>query len=137
MKKFVVLIYNDATLLEALPQEDFNTTMRECIAYADSLHADAKLLDSQMLQSPASAKTLRVRGGKRTIVDGPFTETKEMLAGFNLIEAADMDEALRIAAHFPWAETGAVEVREVVDFNTVRQQVGAPMRSAERAAHAE
>jgi hypothetical protein len=61
--------------------------------------------------------------GRRTIVDGPFTETKEMLAGFNLIEAEDMDEALRIAAQFPWVETGCVEVREVKDIEAVRQRV--------------
>jgi hypothetical protein len=57
--------------------------------------------------------------------DGPFTETKELLAGFNLIEADDIDEAVRIAAEFPWAQTGCVEVRPVRDIDAVRRRVGA------------
>ena len=59
-----------------------------------------------------------MRKGRQTVVDGPFTETKELLAGFNVIEAKDMDEAVRIAAEFPWVETGCVEVRAVRDFPT-------------------
>ena len=59
-------------------------------------------------------------------MDGPFTEAKEMLGGFNLIEARDMDEAVRIAAEFPWAQTGCVEVRPVRDLASVRRRVGAP-----------
>jgi hypothetical protein len=59
-------------------------------------------------------------------VDGPFTETKELLAGFNLIEAEDMDEAVRIAAEFPWTQTGCVEVRAVQDIEAVRRRVRRP-----------
>jgi hypothetical protein len=60
------------------------------------------------------------------IVDGPFTETKELLAGFNLIEAEDIDEAIRMAAEFPWVETGCVEVRELKDIGAVRLRVNGP-----------
>jgi hypothetical protein len=59
------------------------------------------------------------------VVDGPFAETKEYLGGFNLIEAADMDEAVRIASSFPWAQTGAIEIRPVRDMDQVRRRVGA------------
>ena len=69
---------------------------------------------------------MRVRGGAVRVSDGPFAETKEVLGGFNLIEATDMDEALRIAATFPWAATGCIEVRPVRDMHAVRRQVGAP-----------
>jgi hypothetical protein len=58
--------------------------------------------------------------------DGPFAETKEQLGGFNLIEAESLDEAVRIAAKFPWARTGCIEVRAVRDLATVREQVAAP-----------
>jgi hypothetical protein len=78
-----------------------------------------------MLESSATAKSVRIRKGRQAIVDGPFTETKEMLAGFNLIEADDMDEALRIASEFPWTQTGCGEVRPVKDIAAVREQVGA------------
>jgi hypothetical protein len=78
-----------------------------------------------MLQSPATAKSVRVRNGRQTTHDGPFAETKEVLGGFNLIEAEDMEEALRIAAEFPWTRTGCVEVRPLEDMEAVRQRVNA------------
>lgn len=123
--KYLVLIYNEPSLLAAMPASDFDTTMRGCIEHADELRREGCLLDSQQLEAPSTAKTLRTRNGRSTIVDGPFAETKEFLAGFNLIEAADMDEALRIAAEFPWAGIGSIEVRPVRDFDAVRQRVGA------------
>lgn len=123
--KFLVLIYNDPSLLEQMPAGEFDATMRGCIEHADELRQQGRLLDSQQLEAPSTAKTLRVRGGRATVVDGPFAETKEILGGFNLIEAADMDEALRIAAEFPWAASGSIEVRPVRDFEAVRRRVGA------------
>src|SRR5688500_11986531 len=102
--KFALLIYNDPTLLSVMPSGEFDTTLRDCIAHADELRHKGRLLDSQMLGAAQAARSTRVRNGQRTTTDGPFTETKELLAGFNVIEAADMDEALRIAAEFPWAE---------------------------------
>lgn len=73
----------------------------------------------------STAKSLRSRKNRLTVLDGPFAETKEMLAGFNLIEAEDMEEAVRIAAEFPWARTGCIEVRPVRDIGAVRQRVSA------------
>jgi hypothetical protein len=66
-----------------------------------------------------------------TTVDGPFSETKEVLGGFNLIEAENMEEAMRIASEFPWAETGCIEVRPVRDIGAVAQRVGAQRAAAE------
>jgi hypothetical protein len=121
--KFLLLIYNDRTLLDDMPAAEFNATMRSCLAHADDLRREGRLLDSQMLESPATAKSVRIRKGRQTVVDGPFTETKEMLAGFNLIEAEDIDEAVRIASQFPWTQTGCVEVRPIKDIGVVRRQV--------------
>jgi hypothetical protein len=121
--KFVLLIYTDAALLDALPPGRFDAKMRDCLAHADDLRQEGRLLDSQMLEKPPSARAVRVRNGRRTVTDGPFTETKEMLAGFNLIEAEDMEEAVRMAAEFPWVETGCVEVRAVQDIGAVRRRV--------------
>jgi len=59
------------------------------------------------------------------VLDGPFAETKEVLAGFNLIEADDLDAAVQIAQEFPWTRTGCIEVRPVRDFEAVRRRVGA------------
>ena len=123
--KFMVLIYNDTQMLDAVPAAEFDSTMRDCLSYADGLRKEGRLLDSQMLESPKTAKSIRVRNGRTTMMDGPFTETKEILGGFNLIEADDMDEAIEIAMHFPWASTGCVEIRPVREIAAVRKRVGA------------
>src|SRR6476620_8372626 len=101
--KFIVLIYTDDSLLSQLSSSEYDETMRGCIEHADDLRTEGRLLDSQILAPPTSAKSVRVRGGKQSIRDGPFAETKEVVAGFNLIEAEDMDEAVRVGASFPWA----------------------------------
>lgn len=123
--KFALLIYTDETMLEELPSGAFDTMMHSCITHADELRADGKLLDSQQLEVPATAKSVRIRNGRTSVMDGPFAETKEMLGGFNLIEAENMEEAVRIAQEFPWTKTGCVEIRPVRDFEEVRRRVGA------------
>jgi len=125
MKKFMLLVYLDNELMDALPPSEFDESMRNCLAHADDLRQEGQLLDSQMLQPTKTARSVRVRGGRMTAIDGPFAEAKEVLAGFNLIEAESMEEAVQIAARFPWARTGCIEVRPVQDIGAVRKQVGA------------
>jgi hypothetical protein len=122
----MLMIYNDQALLDALSGGEFDSRMRHCLAHADDLRERGKLLDAQMLAAPAAAKSVRIRNGRQTTLDGPFAETKEMIAGFNVIEAESMDEAVRMAAEWPWAQTGCIEVRPIIDFDDVRAQVGAP-----------
>ncbi|HZF29435.1 MAG TPA: YciI family protein [Gammaproteobacteria bacterium] len=126
--KYMLLIYNDKTLLDALPSGEFDSRMRGCLAHADDLRRHGKLLDSQMLAEPAKAKSVRIRNERQVTLDGPFAETKEMIAGFNVIEADSIDEAVRIAAEFPWARTGCVEVRPILEIDAVRAAVGAPRK---------
>ncbi|WP_114239249.1 YciI family protein [Dyella sp. C9] len=123
--KFLVMIYCEDALLEALPPGEFDAMMRGCFAHADELREEGRLLDSLQLEAPAQAKSLRMRDSKLSVIDGPFAEAREYLGGFNLIEAADMDEALRIAQAFPWSRTGRIEVRPVRDMDAVRRRVGA------------
>jgi hypothetical protein len=123
--KFLLLIYNEPELLNALPSGEFDTRMRGCLSHADELQRDGKLLESRMLQGPATAKSVRIRNGRQTTSDGPFAESKEVLGGFNLIEAADMEEAVRMAAEFPWTRTGCVEVRPLEDIEAMRRRVNA------------
>ncbi|HTI62154.1 MAG TPA: YciI family protein [Gemmatimonadaceae bacterium] len=129
--KFMLLIYIDDEMLDSLPKGRFDEMMRDCLEHADGLHTEGRLIESQMLKRVGTAKSLRVRQGKVSVRDGPFAETKEVLGGFNLIEARDYDEAVEIALHFPWAQTGCVEVRPVQDIDEVRVQVGAPARTSE------
>lgn len=123
--KFMLMIYTDDSLLDALPAGEADAMMRDCFLHADGLRASGHLLDSQQLEAPATARALRVRDGRTRIVDGPFAETKEILAGFNLIEADSLDEAMRIAQEFPWIRTGCIEVRPVRDLAAVRRGVEA------------
>ena len=123
--KFMLLIYNDPALLEALPEGQADTMMRDCFEHADELQRSGCLIESQQLEAQHTASSVRIRKGRVHATDGPFTEAKEMLGGFNLIEADSMDEAVRIAAEFPWARTGCVEVRPVRDIAAVRRRVGA------------
>jgi hypothetical protein len=73
------------------------------------------------LQPTATATTVRVRDGERLLTDGPFAETKEQLGGFYVLECKDLDEAIEWAAKIPGAQTGAVEVRPVLDYEALRQ----------------
>jgi hypothetical protein len=122
--KFMLLIYNDPDMLDALPAGEFDADMRYCLSHADELRRSGALLDAQQLEAPSTAKSVRIRNGRQTTLDGPFAETKEILGGFNLIEADSMEEAIRMAAEFPWARTGCVEVRPVRDLGAVRERVG-------------
>jgi hypothetical protein len=132
--KFMLLVYNDPKLLDAMPPGGFDSDMRDCLAHADELQHEGALLESQQLESVATARSVRMRGGKLTTTDGPFAETKEVLGGFNIIEAADMEEAVRIASEFPWIKTGCIEVRPVRDIGAVRTRVGAAKAAVPRRA---
>lgn len=123
--QFLILIHIDDALLDALPQGEFDKLMRGCFEHADQLQREGVLLASQQLEAASTARAIRVRGGKTTVTDGPFAETKELLAGFNLIQAADIEQAEAIARTFPWAAVGCIEVRPVRDMGQVRDRVGA------------
>lgn len=123
--QFLLLVYPDPELLQALPAAEYDRLMRGCLEHAEELRSCGTLLAYQQLEPPASARTVRVRDGRSTVLDGPFAETKEVLAGFNLIEAADIDEAVRIAHEFPWIRYGSIEVRPLHDMDGERRRVGA------------
>jgi hypothetical protein len=123
--QYLLLVYTDAELLDKLPEAEFNAEMRECLQSADARMAQGKVLGFQQLEPAATARTVRVRNGRATVLDGPFAETKEMLAGFTLIEAESMDEAVRVAHEQPWTKYGSIEVRPVGDIAAMRARVGA------------
>lgn len=128
--QFLMLVYTDTTLMDTVPVEQYETMMRGCLEHADELRAEGRLLGSQQLEPAATARTIRTRNGRTAILDGPFAETKEMLAGFNILEADSFEEAVRIAAEFPWSQTGSIEVRPIRDMDAVRRRVGAAMPEA-------
>jgi len=104
--KYLCLVYG---------AEDQIATMddHECLAYDSSIRASGRCLASEALESVTTATTVRVRNGKLSVSDGPFAETKEQLAGFYLIEARDLNEAIQLASKIPPAKVGCVEVRPI------------------------
>ena len=104
--KYLCLVYLDEKRLDELPDE-------ECVAYDTSIRNSGHCVGSEALESVQTATTVRVRNGKMSITDGPFAETKEQLAGFYLIEARDLNEAIQLAAKIPPARVGSVEVRPI------------------------
>lgn len=113
--KYLVLIYDDEQLLDALPEGEAEQMMKECLACSDELRQTGHLLDSKVLGPSATATSLRLRNGRLTTTDGPFADTREHLGGLNLIEARDLNEAIRVASRFPWARTGCLEIRPLQD----------------------
>ena len=89
------------------------------------MQSDGQLVSFQQLEAPATARSVRVRGGSTSVLDGPFAETKEVLAGFNLVEADSIEQAVRMAQEFPWVRYGCIEVLPVRDVQAVRKRVGA------------
>jgi len=110
--KYLCLFYSEEDKLHSLPESPRDS---ECMAYAQALEASGRMIAGQALQPVATATTVRLRNGQVTITDGPFAETKEQLAGFYLVEARDLNEAIRIAGGIPPARVGSIEVRPVRD----------------------
>jgi hypothetical protein len=109
--QYALMIYTDPGSEEALPDTDRAAAHAEYLALAD----DARSLGGAQLQPVETATTVRVVGGRTLMTDGPFADTKEVLGGLYLVEAANLDEALELAARIPAARLGgAVEVRPVV-----------------------
>ena len=108
--KYLCLVYGDEKQMASVPDSD-------CLAWGQTLKKRGQYLAAESLQPVRTAKTVRVRNGNTMVTDGPFAETKEFLAGFYLIDAASMDEAVEIASKIPPARAGSVEVRPIRELN--------------------
>ena len=109
--KYLCLVYVEEKILHAMPHQERVSLSDESMAYCDRLQKIGQLLAASPLHPVDSATTVRVRDGKTSTTDGPFAETKEQLGGFLMIDVPDLNHAIRIAAQFPAARYGSVEVR--------------------------
>src|SRR6185295_5310936 len=109
--KYLCLVYLEDEKLRAVPD-------RECVACGDGFRKSGLLVAAEALQPAGTATTLRVRNGRVSITDGPFAETKEQLAGFYLIEARDLNDAIQIASKIPPAREGSVEIRPIRELDS-------------------
>ena len=113
--KFLCLVYHEEEKLAALSQSEMDSLVGACIGWVEDLEKGGHHVMSAGLQSVRSAATVRVRDGKLLTTDGPFAETKEFLGGFTLIDAKDFNAALQLAAKFPSARIGSMEVRPLME----------------------
>lgn len=113
--KYLCLVYFEAEALAALSASEDAALTRQSLAYDVELERRGHLIMAHALQPISSATTVRVRNGKISATDGPFAETKEILGGFILIEARNLDEAIQAAAGIPLAKLGSIEVRPIMD----------------------
>jgi hypothetical protein len=112
MSQYMLLVYEEE--VEPAAQAERERELPMMLELHRTLREAGLLVRVQSLRSTESATSVRVRGGDTEITDGPFAVTKEVLAGYYLLECADLDEALRWAARLPMARWGTVEVRPVV-----------------------
>ena len=117
--KYLCLVYGEEQAIANMPDS-------HCVAFDEEIRASGHCIASEALQPVSTATTVRVRNGKVSVTDGPFAETKEFLAGFYMIEARDLNEAIQLAAKIPPAQVGSIEVRPIRPIReTVRaQQLG-------------
>lgn len=111
--KYLCLAYEEESKLNSLSKGEWDTLRRETLEYVEELRQRGQLISAEALKSVQTATTVRVRNGRLSITDGPFAETKETLGGFFLIEARDLNDAIRIASKWPSARLGSIEVRPI------------------------
>ncbi|MGD0471860.1 MAG: YciI family protein [Candidatus Velthaea sp.] len=113
--KYACLIYGDGNLDDPLSASEMKTLGAETVAYRDELRRKGHLIVTHPLEPAHTATTIRMRDGRLSMTDGPFAETKEQLGGFFLIEARDLNEAIRIASGIPAVRWDTIEIRPMRD----------------------
>jgi hypothetical protein len=120
--KYLCLVYFEEKNMQSMSQAEWDALNQECLACGDNLRSGGHWLGGEALQSVDTATTIRVRNGKATTTDGPFAETKEQLAGFYLLDARDLNEAIQLASKIPPARYGSIEVRPIREVVTEGNQ---------------
>lgn len=111
--KFLCFAYEEEATLNALTHEEWLALRSEVLDYVDALRERGTLLETHPLQTVRLSSTVRVRDGRTEVTDGPFAQAKEYVGGYFLVEVADREEALAVAAGWPSARIGAIEVRPI------------------------
>lgn len=121
--RYACLVYMEDDVISRLSPRELQKLDADSVAYDLELQRSGRLVHAEALQGPDSATSVRLRNGKVSTTDGPFAETREHLGGFILVEARDLNEALRIAAGIPLASLGAtIEVRPVYEMPAAREE---------------
>ena len=123
--KCVCLGYIEPGKLENMKESERNAMVDSCFSYDDVLRRDGHFAGGEALQPPASAATLRFQGGKVTVTDGPYAETKEQIGGILILEARDLKHAIELMSKHPGVRAGPFEIRPAAD-------LGEMIRESER-----
>jgi hypothetical protein len=115
--QYLCLVYAEPEAFDAMSPAEGKALVRESLDHDDILRSKGHFVHANALQPVTTATTIRVRNGRMSTTDGPFAETKEHLCGFILIEAADLDEAIRLGAGIPMARVGSIEIRPIMELS--------------------
>ena len=113
--KYVCLGYIEAGKFENMTENERNAMVDGCFAYDDVLRRNGHFAGGEALQPASSAVTLRFRGGKVTVTDGPYAETKEQIGGILILEARDLNHAIQLMSKHPGVQAGPFEIRPAAD----------------------
>lgn len=119
--KYLCMVFYDEKNLNALSERELQALTDESLAHDEGLKKSGHFIAAQALESVDAATTVRVRGGKVSVTDGPFAETNEQIGGFLLIEAQDLNEAIQLASKVPPIRLGGIEVRPVKEIRSSRE----------------
>jgi hypothetical protein len=113
--RHMLLCYDDEKYWQEAGETALMEAMQEAVQLTHEMHEKGQYVISAPLQPTSTATSVRVRDGKRSVTDGPFVETREVLGGFHLIDVDSLEEAIEIASRHPGARVGTVEIRPVVE----------------------
>lgn len=113
--KYLCLAWEEEAVFREMSTDDWQALRQETLDYVESLREAGILLDARPLKGGDTGATVQVRQGKRSVTDGPYTEAKEIIGGYFLIDVADLEAAVEIAAKWPSARLGAIEIRPIED----------------------
>lgn len=112
--KYLLMIYGEEKNWDGMSDAERGKIYGEYMQFSNEIKGEGKYVGGNPLKPTSTATTVRVRNGKQMVTDGPFAETKEQLGGYFLIEATDLDDAVKIAGRIPGAKMGSIEVRPVL-----------------------
>jgi hypothetical protein len=121
--KYLCQVFYDEKVRNALSDHDSQALIDESRSVSEDMRRSGHLLTAFPLEEVYSASSVRIRNGKVAVTDGPFTETREQIGGFVLLEASDLNHAIQLASRIPPARLGGVEVRPVMEWNPVDDQI--------------
>ncbi|HEX7763935.1 MAG TPA: YciI family protein [Cellvibrio sp.] len=120
--KYLCMVFYDENIINNMTSNEWKSLNSECAACAEGLSSSGKMLGGNALHPSTTATGLRIRDGKPLITDGPFAETKEQLAGFYLLDARDLNEALQLASKIPPARFGTIEIRPIGELDPTKDE---------------